>query len=443
MLLIGNGTIYTGPKDGRIIENGGVLISGNRIVKVADSNELLKEYKNAQYIDAEGMLIMPGFINTHEHIYSAFARGLSIPGNNPQGFLEILDGTWWNIDRHLSLDQTYFSAVSTYIESIKNGVTFVNDHHASYYQIPGSLSMIKKAADDLGVRTCLCYEVSDRDGETKTMEAVEENVRFIEECAKDKSSMTKALFGLHASFTLSDETLELCRRKNVAGAGYHVHIAEGLYDQEQCKEKYKMTVVERLHKEGILGPKTFAGHCIHITERDMDILAETKTTVIHNPESNMGNAVGAPDVIRMLDKGIRVGLGTDGYTHDILESLKVANILQKHRRQLPDRGFMEALACLTNNAQIASDVIEDKVGDICEGQLADIILVDYKSNTPLTESNIGGHLMFGISGAMVDTTIINGKIVMRHRVLTQVDEKQLLLECKESAKALWQSLGAL
>lgn len=443
MLLIGNGIIYTGPKEGKIIEDGGILISENRIQKIAKASQLRKEYPQAEYIDAEGMLIMPGFINAHEHIYSAFARGLSIPGNHPQGFLEILDGTWWKIDRNLTLDQVYYSAVSTYIESIKNGVTFVNDHHASYFDIPGSLSMIKKAADALGVRTCLCYEVSDRDGQAKAMEAIEENISFIEMCARDKNSMTKALFGLHASFTLSDETIALCREKNIANVGYHVHIAEGIYDQEQCKEKYKMTVVERLNKEGLLGPNTLAGHCIHITERDMDILADTKTTVIHNPESNMGNAVGAPDVIRMLDKGIKVGLGTDGYTHDILESLKVANILQKHKRQLPDRGFLEALACLTNNAEIASHVVEDKVGNICEGYLADIIFVDYKPNTPLTENNIGGHLMFGMTGAMTDTTIINGQIVMRHRVLKGVDEDSLLLQCQESAKALWQSLGAL
>ena len=443
MLLIGNGLLYTGPDEGKLIDDGAVLISDERIVEVGKTKRLKELYPTAKFLDAKKMLIMPGFINAHEHIYSAFARGLSIPGNNPQGFLEILEGTWWNIDRHLTLKQVYYSAIATYVESIRNGVTFVNDHHASYFDIPGSLAAISRAVEDLGVRTCLCYEVSDRDGEEKRNEAIEENANFIAETNLKKNNMLNGLFGLHASFTLSDETLRLCKESNTYNAGYHIHISEGLYDQEQCKEKYGMTVVERLAKHGILGPKTLAGHCIHITERDMDILAETKTKVIHNPESNMGNAVGTPDVIGMLDRGIKVGLGTDGYTHDILESLKVANILQKHSRGLPDRGFMEALACLNNNVEIASNIISDKIGNIKPGYLADIILIDYKPNTPLTESNIGGHLMFGINGAMTDTTIINGKIVMKHRVLQEINEEAFMEASREAAANLWKVLNAI
>lgn len=443
MLLIGNGNLYTGPAQGRLIQDGAVLIDGQRIADTGTTQDLRKQYAKAEFLDAKGMLIMPGFINAHEHIYSAFARGLSIPGNNPMNFLEILEGTWWKIDRKLTLRQTYYSAIATYIEAIKNGVTFVNDHHASYGDITDSLFMIANAAEMLGVRTCLCYEVSDRDGVPKRNQAIAENARFLARVQKKRNPMLSGLFGLHASFTLSDETIDFCKEANVSGAGYHVHIAEGLYDQEHCQEKYGMTVVERLHRAGILGAKSVAGHCIHITESDMDILADTKTTVIHNPESNMGNAVGAPDIIGMLDKGIQVGLGTDGYTHDVLESLKVANILQKHKRQLPDRGFMEALCCLKNNAFIASDLTGDKLGELKKGYLADVILVDYKSNTPLTEENIGGHLLFGINGSMTDTTIINGKIVMKHRILQGVEEETLLANCRESAKTLWQSLGAI
>lgn len=201
-----------------------------------------------------------------------------------------------------------------------------------------------------------------------------------------------------------------------------------------------MSVVERLYKNDILRPNSVAGHCIHISSRDMDILAESGTTVVHNPESNMGNAVGAPDVISLLDKGVRVGLGTDGYTHDILESLKVANILQKHSRGLPDRGFVEALACFENNAAIASDIVGEEVGVLKENALADIILMDYKPNTPVTADNFGGHMMFGMNGAMVNTTIINGRLVMKNRVLIDVDEDALLNECIKSAQSLWNSL---
>ena len=440
MLIIGNGTVYTGGKDKRLIGDGAVVVEGEKILEVGSFKSFKGKYPDADVIDAKGMFIMPGFINNHEHIYSAFARGLDIPGEPAKDFLGILESLWWKIDRHLTLEQTYYSAVATYIESIKNGVTFVSDHHASYFQIPGSLSEIEKAARKLGVRTCLCYEVSDRDGRKKRDEAIAENADFFKKVAAEKDPMVSGLFGLHASFTLSNETLRLCREVNEDEVGYHVHVAEGIWDNIQCEDEYGMSVVERLYRNDILRPNSVAGHCIHIDSRDIDILKESGTTVIYNPESNMGNAVGAPDVIGLLDKGVRVGLGTDGYTHDILESLKVANILQKHRRGFPDRGFAEALTCLENNAAIASDIVGEKVGVLEEGALADIILVDYKPNTPITADNFDGHLMFGMSGAMVNTTIINGKIVMKNRVLVDVDEDKILADCSKSAESLWKVL---
>lgn len=439
-LLVGNGILITRDENNTFLNDGAVYIEEEKIIEVGQTSVLREKYKDAEYLDAEGMLIMPGYLNIHEHIYSAFARGLSIPGETPKSFLEILEHTWWNIDRHLLSEQVYYSAMDTYLESIENGVTFVNDHHASYAAVKGSLFEIAKAAEETGVRTCLCYEISDRDGKKKCVDAINENMEFLAYVKEKNTAMLKGMVGLHASFTLSDETLALCKEKNVLNAGYHVHIAEGLYDEEQCENMYGMSVVERFAKKGILGADTIAGHCIHISEQDLDIIKDTHTMVVHNPESNMGNAVGAPDVIHMLDKGILVGLGTDGYTHDMTESLKVANILQKHVRGLADRGFSEASELLfENNAKIASKIVGEPVGVLKPGALADLILVNYMSPTPLTKDNINGHLMFGVNGAMTDTTIINGKIKMRHRLLC-MDEEQIMAKCRESAKSLWKTL---
>jgi putative selenium metabolism protein SsnA len=392
-------------------------------------------------MDAKGKLIMPGYINAHNHIYSAFARGMSIPENHPTNFLEILEGTWWNIDRHLDLNQTYSSAVSTYLECIRNGVTTVVDHHASYKEIKGSLFQIADAAKKLGIRTCLAYEISDRDGESKMKEAVEETFDFIEYTEKLNDPMLKSMVGMHASFTLSDETIEYCKERNHYGAGYHIHVAEGEYDNLNCRQQYGCSVVERLNQKGLLGEKTIAGHCIHISEADMDLLKETNTVVIHNPESNMGNAVGCPDVLTMFDKGIQVGLGTDGFTNDMLESVKVANILQKHNSKNPDRGFMESTQMLfQNNASIASNLFGEEVGVLRKGAVADIILVNYQAYTPLNESNIDGHILFGMSGALTDTTIVNGKVLMKNREILIEEKENLLEKCRESSAKLWGNL---
>ncbi|NLZ72584.1 MAG: amidohydrolase family protein, partial [Bacteroidales bacterium] len=211
MILIGNGKVITRDSNMPLIEDGAVLIQGTKIVKVGKGSDLRAENPEAEYVDAKGGLIMPGLINTHNHIYSAMARGLSIDGYDPKGFLDILDGLWWTIDRHLTLEQTKQSAIATYIDCIKNGVTTVFDHHASFGSIEDSLFTISDAAKQLGVRTCLCYEVSDRDGEEKMRASVKENAEFIKHTASLTDDMQKAMMGMHAAFTISDETFALCR----------------------------------------------------------------------------------------------------------------------------------------------------------------------------------------------------------------------------------------
>ena len=209
----------------------------------------------AEFIDARGGLILPGLINTHNHIYSAFARGLTINGYHPHDFNDILEGMWWKIDRLLTKENDRLSAYAVYLDCIKNGVTTVFDHHASYFDIPGSLDEIADAAKELGVRTNLCYEVSDRDGEAKMTEAVLENARMIERADADKSDMLKGMMGLHAAFTLSNDTLALCKRNTPATTGFHIHVAEGPGDQIDSLKKYGKRIVERLFENGILGEK--------------------------------------------------------------------------------------------------------------------------------------------------------------------------------------------
>ena len=209
MLVIGNGRLVTRDAGNPFIENGAVAMDGNVIKKVGTLEEVKKEFPEAEFIDAKGGVIMPAFINTHEHIYSAMARGLSIKGYNPKGFLDILDGMWWTIDRHLTNEQTRQSARATYLDSIKNGVTTVFDHHASFGEIHDSLFAIEDAAKEMGIRTCLCYEVSDRDGMDKARAAVMENAAWIKHALADETDMLAGMMGMHAQFTISDETMEL------------------------------------------------------------------------------------------------------------------------------------------------------------------------------------------------------------------------------------------
>lgn len=445
MFLLGNGRLITHNPALPYLENGCIAVDGNQIADFGTTADMQKKYPDAGFEDARGRVIMPGLINAHTHIYSSFARGLSLPQAQPnKDFIDILENMWWRIDKVLNLDDNLYSAYSTGLESVRNGVTTIFDHHASQHHIQGSLFSVAEAVQKIGLRSSLCYEVTDRDGEQATEQAIAENITFIDHAAKDESDMLKGMLGLHASFTLSPKTLERCvEAMGSRGAGFHVHVAEGIADLYDSLAKYGKRVIERLHDAEILGEKTLAIHNIHINAAEMDILKHTNTMAVHNPESNMGNAVGTTPALQMLQKGILLGLGTDAYTQDMFESLKVANLIHKHHQCNPSIGFMESVQMLfQNNAAICGRFFKKPLGIVAKGAYADLIVVDYTPHTPLNENTIAGHLVFGLMGRCVDSTIINGRFVMKERVMQTVDEPAVLAKAREQSADFWKRVTA-
>ena len=442
MQVLYNGRLITRDPLQPYFEKGAVAFEGTKIVEVGEEAALLAKYPDAKRIDAKGGVIMPAFINAHTHIYSALARGLSIVGNNPTNFYEVLDGTWWAIDRKLTLKGTKASADALYIDCIKQGVTTIFDHHASYCEIPGSLFEIAKSAKEFGIRSCLCYEVSDRDGEEKCDQAIQENADFAKWAKEADDDMIKAMFGGHALFTISDKTFEEMVKANDGMTGFHIHVAEGMNDVYDSLRNYGCRPVNRLLYNGILGDKTLLGHCIHISPAEMDIIRETGTMVVNNPESNMGNAVGCSPVLQMFQKGITVGMGTDAYTHDMLESLKVFLIIQRHNAALPNVAWCECMDMLfKNNAAIAAKYFEKPLGVLKSGAAADVIVMDYKPFTPFSDENIDGHMLFGMMGKNCRTTIINGKVLYKDREFVGIDEEKINAWTMEQSKKLWGELN--
>ena len=442
MLLVGNGRLITRDEAFPYAEDGAVALDGEVIKEVGALSELRAKYPNAEFVDARGGVIMPGLINVHTHIYSALARGLSIVGNNPTNFYEVLDGTWWAIDRKLMMDGTRASATALYMDSIKQGVTTIFDHHASFCEIPGSLFAIKDVCQELGIRANLCYEVSERDGAEKCGQAIRENADFARWAKEQDDDMIKAMFGGHALFTISDKTFEQMVKANDGMTGFHIHVAEGMNDVYDSLRNYGCRPVNRLLYNGVLGEKTMLGHCIHISPAEMDILRETGTMVCHNPESNMGNAVGCSPVLQLFQKGILIGLGTDAYTHDMLESLKVLLPMQRHNACLPNVGWREATGMLfENNAKICARYFKKPLGVLKPGAAADVIIMDYKPFTPFSHENVDGHMLFGMEGKNCRTTIINGKVLYRDREFVGIDEDKINAFCMEQSKKLWGELN--
>ena len=442
MYILANGKLITRTAALPWLPDGGVVIDGTKIKEVGATAVLRAKYPEAEFIDARGGVITPAFINAHTHIYSALARGLSIRGNNPTNFYEVLNGTWWAIDRRLTLKGTRASADALYIDCIKQGVTTIFDHHASYCQIPGSLFQIAESAKAFGIRSCLCYEVSDRDGEAKALEAIQENADFISWCARQKDPMLAAMFGGHALFTISDRTFERMVEANNGRTGYHIHVSEGMNDVYDSLQTYGRRPVQRLQDHGILGPRTILGHCIHVNSAEIELIKATDTMVVNNPESNMGNAVGTCPVLPLYRAGVLLGLGTDAYTNDMLESLKVALCAQRQNACLPNVGWREVTDMLfQNNARIGARYFDEKLGVLEAGAAADVIVMDYKPFTPLDHSNIDGHMIFGMTGRQCQTTIANGRLLMKDRELIGIDEEAVNAHILEEAKTLWGTLN--
>jgi putative selenium metabolism protein SsnA len=435
-LLIENGTVFTGGASPAVLEAHSVFIENGRVSRIAPRIR----NRAAKRLDARRKLVMPGLINAHTHLYSAFARGLT-KAQRAADFSSVLRNLWWRLDSALSLEDVYYSALAGLLDSVRHGTTTLIDHHASPGAVRGSLAAIRKAVTEVGLRACLCYEVSDRDGPGVSQAGLEENAEFIRDCRDCANGRMAALFGLHASFTLHDATLE---KASALGrelkTGFHIHVAEAPSDQAITRKRTGMRVVERLHKAGILGPRTIAAHCVHVNPREIGLLAETRTVAVHNPQSNLNNAVGIADLPGMMRKGVRVGLGTDAMTANLLEEVRVGVWSQHLARQDASSGFAEVTAALfQGNPGLARAIFDLPLGELREGCPADLAVFDYDPPTPLAAGNILGHLVFGVSQAAADTTIVGGRVLMENkRLVLDLDEARVCARSRELAAKLWQ-----
>ena len=355
------------------------------------------------------------------------------PGNAPAGpgarrLPEILKKLWWRLDRALNDEDVYYSALIGLIDSAKCGVGTLIDHHSSPNACAGSLDPIERAFREVGLRGAMCYETSDRNGKRGAQEAIRENVRFLERSRP--GAMVGGMFGLHAAFTLSDRTLAACVEANQSlGAGFHVHVAEDGCDRG---------AVRRLCDAGMLDASAVAAHCVHITAAERTALARSGVNVVHNPQSNCNNAVGIANLPALFGRGVRVGLGSDGYSPRMWDEFKAAFHLQKLRaRDARVAGAEAYAAAFLNNRDIVKRIWDIEIGRIEPGARADLLLVDYLPPTPLDSSNLFGHLLFGVSNAPVDSLMVNGRWVLRDGRLVNLDEEEIAERAAACAKALW------
>jgi putative selenium metabolism protein SsnA len=435
-MLITHARVVTWGRPNQILEDHALRIEGDRIVDVMPQSQVGKARSGEEVIEARGQLVMPGNICAHTHFYGAFARGLAIPGAAPRDFPEILRKLWWPLDKSLETEDVRLSALVCLVDAVKHGTTTLIDHHASPNALAGSLDAIAEAVTESGLRAALCYEVSDRDGLDKARAGIEENLRFLRRCQGGQlaDGRIAATFGLHASLTLSEETLEACRRAAPEGTGFHIHVAEHEADEYDSLARSGLRIVDRLQRHGILGSRTIVAHAIHVDAREVQLLGESGTWVTHQPRSNMNNGVGAAPVESLMRAGVRVALGNDGFSNAMWEEWKAAYLLHKvwHRdpRRMPGDQVVEM--AVYRNAELAGGFFpQAPLGVIAPGALADLILVDYHPATPLTAGNL-------FHESRVTTTIAAGKVLMRDRVLLTLNEAEIAAAARARVPAVWE-----
>lgn len=441
-MLITNCRIITWGTPNQILTDHAVLIQGQRIVRLGLQKDLLVQYPNEELLDGKGQILMPGLICAHTHFYGAFSRGLAIPGNAPADFPEILEKLWWPLDQSLTLEDTKYSTLVCLIDAIEHGTTTLFDHHASPNAIEGSLSEIGSAFDESGLRGVVCYEVTDRGGKEKAAKGIRENTRMVGQVKeKDLNGRLAATFGLHASLTLSDATLEACRTSIDDSTGFHIHVAEHSIDEYDSLQKCGLRIVDRLKKFNMLGKNTLVVHGVHMDLKEIQLLAESQTWVTHQPRSNMNNAVGMADVESMLRMGIKVCLGNDGFSNAMWDEWRACYLAHKLWNRDPQRmnGTKVVEMAAYNNAELTSHYFpkNGKIGVIEEGAQADLILVDYLPFTEMTPGNLPWHIQFGFRDSMVTTTLVAGKILMKDRKLLTLDKEEIIRKVFKLSKEVW------
>ena len=423
-----------------VYEKGAILWDKDgTIIEAGPMDQIETPTSKVDYTDANGKLIMPGQVCTHGHLYSFLARGISLKDAPPENFPQILERLWWRLDKALGSESIKYSALTGLIDSLRGGITTFIDHHASPFHVEGSLDILAQAAIDTKMRLCTCYEVSDRDGQKIRDEGVEENIRFINKYKAGSHPALSSAFGIHASFTVSDETLQIISDTLPEGAGIHIHCCEAESDCTESVRLYKNRPVERLEKFNLLDGNAILAHGVFLNDEEMDLIADRQCRLIHNPMSNMNNAVGVAPIVTFMKKGIMTGLGSDGYSTSMFDEYAVAPLLQKVTTKDPREAYCEPFDMLfKNNPIIGSTLFSKPVGTLAPGSAADFLIVNYTAPTPINSANLIGHMTFGISRVQPDQVFINGEKVMENGNPIHLDVKEIAAKSIEITNELWE-----
>ena len=420
---------------------GDLILSGGKVKEIRKKS--FEKYLNSKPVkdnssyDAKGKVITLPNINFHEHIYSRLSKGMPISGPT-NNFLNILKNVWWKLDNALDHEMISASAELAAMESIKNGVTYIFDHHASPTNTIGSLDVIADVLRSNKLNGVLAFETSDRNGELRTAESLIENSHTLETEAPD----IKYLFGLHASFTLSNNTLqsvsEIVNENNI---GIHIHLCEDPADRTISKKKFCSLPLARLIRYNLLNDKSILSHAIHLTKSEYQKIYKSGSAIAFNPDSNLNNSVGINN-FKNIPTGQTILCGTDGMHANPTKTLKSLFLLMRHAGLSTQEAFDRVINTYFNQLKFIKKFYSD-FSELNKNEDANFIIWDYTPPTPFTKENFWGHYIFGILESQVSCTVQNGKFLLKDKQLVDINEAEIQKEIYKQGQRLFKTLKKL
>jgi len=418
------------------VERCDLLIKGGRVVERGIG---LAVPPGAGVKELNGRVVMPGFINAHQHLYMTLAPGMPAPDNTPRSFQDVLTEIWWKLDRALDQQVVYQSAMAGAWDALRCGTTMLFDHHSSLRSVGGSLDTIARGLRQVGVRGCLSYEVTDRGGPGSRDTTLEENRRWLTRMREDQGDGVgwfSGVIGAHASFTLEDRTLvrlrELCDEFDV---GIHIHLGEGQTDRTLCDERGWPAPLERLDRYGLLRRTTLLAHGVDLTAGELKVIGERGCWLVHNGRSNMNNAVGRAPVDRFPSRSC---FGTDGIDSNMLGEMRTS-FYRGNETGRGTLGFSGARKLWIGGYSLAREIFGEPFGSLDVGAPADFVICNEGHKSPLTADNWLSLLLFGFHPWDVREVWVDGVSRYVYGDTTPYDG----VACRAAAKKLWDGLNAI
>lgn len=420
--LIKNAAVY---HDGQVDEGKNILIDGKRIAGFPDTAD---DVPYDEIIDGKGMLALPGLVNTHTHVAMTLFRSYA----DDLALMDWLQNMIWPAEAHLDDDIVYWGSMLAFAEMIRGGTTAFCD----MYMFMDSCA---QAAEAAGIRGNIARGLA---GVTPNgMKALEENVELYRKWNNGADGRIRVMLGPHAPYTCPPDYLKKVRdTAEQYGIPIHIHLSETKGEVDTCREKFGVTPIALMNQIGLFDVPTLAAHCVHVTDEDIAIMAEHHVRVAHNPGSNLKLASGIAPVPAMRKAGIVVGLGTDGASSnnklDMFAEMRLAALIHKAASLDPFAiKAEEALQMGTKDGAMCLGY--DDLGELKEGYLADLILVDRSGWHWKPRFNSISLAIYAGNSMDVDTVMVNGKVLMRHKELLTIDTEKLDYEVQRVTDKLY------